>query len=140
MYAFTLSRGDDGVTDDEIKTALDLTQNTVARSRKRLADIGAMYRTDTKRKTSKGWPACVWRATPDVDVVRPIGRPSKTNEPRDQRLTVYMNEKERSKLDRLAGTFDTPTSRLATSLMGIGYTATNNGIDLTKWAEKSDNQ
>lgn len=138
MYAFTLSRGDEGVTDDEVKEALDLTQNTIARSRKRLVSMGAVYPTTIKRKTRKGWPARVWKATPGVEVIRTVGRPVTITDPRAHRLTVYLNEDEKIKLDTFAWESDTPKSRLATSLMGIGYTAAHSGVQLEKWTATMD--
>ena len=121
VYNFVLNQGEFGTTDDEIEIALGLTHQTASARRRKLVQIGAVYKTEQRRKTRSGRNATVWRAIPDVDVTAPQGRPPKP--PADalcHRVTVYMTEEQNNKLKTIARQSGETVGTTARRLMGFG--------------------
>lgn len=124
VYAYFIIKGEQGATLDEACEELNLTQSVIARSRVKLAGMGALYATTEKRRTRAGGRARVHCALPGVNVIKKMGRPSHARSlSRSNRLTVYLTEDEMLKLGDLAENRSVAKSRLAVDLMAHGYTA-----------------
>ena len=75
VYAFILSRGEEGATDDEVIQQLGIQHASMAGTRHDLEKLGAVLGTDRNRPTVSGNLAEVWIAKPGVRVDK---RPPKT--------------------------------------------------------------
>jgi hypothetical protein len=75
VYAFILSRGEEGATDDEVIQHLGIPHASMAGTRHDLEKLGAVLGTDRNRPTVSGNLAEVWIAKPGVRVDK---RPPKT--------------------------------------------------------------
>ena len=75
VYAFILSRGEEGATDDEVIQQLGIPHASMAGTRHDLEKLGAVLGTDRNRPTVSGNLAEVWVAKPGVRVDK---RPPKT--------------------------------------------------------------
>jgi hypothetical protein len=75
VYAFVLSRGEEGATDDEVIQHLGIQHASMAGTRHDLEKLGALVGTNRNRLTVAGNPAEVWVAVPGVKVDK---RPPKT--------------------------------------------------------------
>ena len=71
VYQHILSRGDQGITDDEGFRSLDMNPNTYRPCRINLMDKGLVLNTNTKGVTESGRKAWKWKAVPVSEAVPP---------------------------------------------------------------------
>ena len=129
VYEALIERGNYGATDEELQTLLQLKNGSTARPRRvELEKIGAVYRTEMKRVTKSGRKAAVYCANPGVDITKKTGRPPA--QPKDaltEKVTVYLTQDQKRKLERLARQDKRAVGELARECLGIGWQLTNDG-------------
>tara|TARA_Y100001973_G_scaffold71778_1_gene104696 strand:+ start:1089 stop:1619 length:531 start_codon:yes stop_codon:yes gene_type:complete len=98
IYDFLLELGEDGATDDEIRTALGLLPSTAGARRRDLELMGGCRKTDRRRETSHGSSAVVYVAIEGATLERKkLGRPRKDKK-YSEKITTYLTPEQLSEL------------------------------------------
>ena len=93
VYRHILSKGDQGITDDEGFRALGMNPNTYRPCRINLMDKGLVLNTNTKGITESGRKAWKWKAVLESEAVPP-NRVKRGNERPCLRLILYLCPKD----------------------------------------------
>ena len=90
IYDFLLELGEEGATDDEIRSGLGLLPSTAGARRRDLELMGGCKKTDRRRVTSHGSSAVVYVAIPGATLERKkLGRPRKDKK-HSEKITTYL--------------------------------------------------
>jgi len=113
VFQFLIHCGENGATDDEIESALNMKHQTASARRRQLELIGAVEKTTEKRKTRSGRSAFVYRANPTADPNTKVGRPVKSEQDlRKIKATTYLTREQYADLCMMAAERDVSVADL----------------------------